>query len=154
MHSHDILEHVLDSLKATTQLRRFSMLDVKSSITWSLSYSFGFQVSKSNTPALMSVEKSCQERCNSITLDFRHNILLHLWCSAFCLCWSNQATAQIFLLPMDDVSSKGLVQHVLRECSREKNLEMTTNSSLHSVCLLHMMRGENTSCLISSYAEK
>lgn len=154
MYSHDTMGLGLHSLKPAMQLRRFNMLDVNSSVTWSLNYNFAFQVSQTNTTALTFVKRSCQERYNSITLSFRYNILLHLWCSAFCLCWSNQATVQMSLLPEDNVYPRGLPQHVLRECSREEKLEMATNSSLGNACFLHAMRGEGNSCLVSSYAEK
>lgn len=154
MYSHDITGLGLDFRKPTMQLRRLSMLDVNLSVTWSLRYNFGFQVTQSNTTALTSAERSCQERCNSITLDFRHNILLHLWHSVFCLCWSNQAAVQISLLPVDDVSPRGLPQHILRECSWEEKLEMVIKSSLGDACLLNTLRHEGNSCLVLSYTEK
>lgn len=143
MYSHDIVGVGQDSLKLTMRLRQFSMLDANLLLPWSLNCCFGFPVFWSNTTALISAEEVWPRQLQQHQISVI--ILLLLWLSAFCFCRRNQTTVQISLL--------GFPQHVLRECSREEKLEMATNS-IGCACLLHTMRGEGNSCLVSSYSEK
>lgn len=108
MYSHDIMRLGPNSLKLTMQLRRFSILDMNSSITWSLCYNFSFQVSQSSKTSLISAERSLPREMQQPHFRFQPQHLTPSLMFCFLALWKQPNHSTNLPLPEGDISPRGL----------------------------------------------